>query len=214
MRGLLLVGASGLAREVMSVVALRHVGLPVNLVDDDSATWGTLHGLTPVLGSIDLVADLVEHEVVVTVGRGDRRLQVVSRLARAGMDPARFGQLVHPRVLLPHGCSIGRGSIALDGVVLTADVEVGRHVVLMPHVTLTHGCVVRDFATLCAGVALGGDVEVGEAAYIGMNASVREGVRIGAGATVGMGSVVLHDVPPGETWVGVPARPIRTGVLA
>ena len=97
---------------------------------------------------------------------------------------------------------------------LTADVEVGEHVVLMPHVTLTHGCTVADFATLCAGVSLGGDVEVGEAAYLGMNASVREGVRIGADATVGMGSVVLDDVPAGETWVGVPARPIRTGVHA
>ncbi len=43
------VGASGLAREVMSVVALRHVGMTVNLVDDNSSTWGTLHGLTPVL---------------------------------------------------------------------------------------------------------------------------------------------------------------------
>ena len=214
MTKLLLVGASGLAREVMSVVALRHVGMTVNIVDDDSATWGTLHGLTPVLGRVDLVADLDDHDVVVTIGRGDRRLQVVARLAAIGMDPGRYGQLVHPRVLLPHGCSIGDGSIALDGVVLTADVEVGRHVVLMPRVTLTHGCVVRDFATLCAGVSLGGDVEVGEAAYLGMNASVREGVRIGADATVGMGSVVLDDVPAGETWVGVPARPIRTGVHA
>ena len=214
MTKLLLVGASGLAREVMSVVALRHVGTTVNIVDDNSATWGTLHGLTPVLGRVDLVADLVDHDVVVTVGRGDVRRRVVTGLADIGVAPGRYDQLVHPRVLLPHGCSIGAGSIALDGVVLTADVEVGRHVVLMPHVTLTHGCVVRDFATLCAGVSLGGDVEVGEAAYLGMNASVREGVRIGAGAVVGMGAAVLEDVPAGETWVGTPARPIRTGVPA
>jgi acetyltransferase-like isoleucine patch superfamily enzyme len=32
---------------------------------------------------------------------------------------------------------------------------------------------------------------------------------IGAGAVIGMGSVVLHDVPAGEVWAGVPARRIR-----
>lgn len=213
MTGLLLVGASGLAREATAVAVLLHHCGPVNIVDDNPATWGTLHGLAPVLGSVDLVSDVVDHDVVVALGRGRHRRRVVRRLDMLRVDPERYTSLIHPRVVLPGSCSIGAGSIALDGVVLTADVEVGRHVVMMPQVTLTHGCTVRDFATLCAGVSLGGDVEVGEAAYIGMNASVREGVHIGAGATVGMGAAVLHDVPAGETWVGVPARPVRTGVL-
>ncbi|GAA1935176.1 NeuD/PglB/VioB family sugar acetyltransferase [Nocardioides hwasunensis] len=212
MTGLLMVGASGLAREATAVaVLLQHDG-PLNIVDDNSAVWGTLHGLTPVIGSVDLVTELVDHDVLLTLGKGRHRRRVVVRLEMLGMDPARYISLIHPRIVLPGSCSIGAGSIALDGVVLTADVEVGRHVVLMPQVTLTHGCTVHDYATLCAGVSLGGDVEIGEGAYIGMNATVREGVHIGADAVVGMGAVVLHDVPAGETWAGVPARPIRTGV--
>ncbi|QSR32559.1 acetyltransferase [Nocardioides sp. S5] len=214
MSGLLLVGASGLAREVTAVAVLLHDPGPVSVVDDNPATWGTLHGLTPVLGSVDLVPDVVDHDVVLTLGKGRVRRRVAVRLDMFGLAPERYTSLVHPRVVLPGSCSIGVGSIALDGVVLTADVEVGRHVVLMPHTTLTHGCRVHDFATLCAGVSLGGGVEVGEAAYVGMNAAIREGVRIGADATIGMGAVVLHDVPAGETWVGVPARPVRTGVTA
>lgn len=214
MTGLLIAGASGLAREATAVaVLLQHAG-PLSIVDDDPATWGTLHGLTPVLGSIDVVTEVADHDVVLALGQGRHRRRVSVRLDMLGMDAGRYTSLIHPRIVLPGGCTIGAGSIALDGVVLTADVEVGRHVVLMPQVTLTHGCAVHDFATLCAGVSLGGDVEVGEAAYIGMNASVRQGVRIGAGAVVGMGSVVLGDVPAGETWVGVPARPIPTGVNA
>ena len=214
MSSLLIVGASGLAREVTAVaVMLRHDG-PVQVVDDNPATWGTLHGLTPVLGSVDLAAELVDHELVLALGKGGHRRRVAARLEMLGLDAGRYTSLIHPRVVLPGSCSIGVGAIALDGVVLTADVEVGRHVVLMPHVTLTHGCTIADFATLCAGVSLGGDVEVGEAAYLGMNASVHEGVRIGAGATLGMGSVLLHDLPAGETWAGVPARPLysRIGV--
>lgn len=211
--GLLLVGASGLAREATAVAVMGEHPGPLGIVDDNPELWGTLHGITPVVGSVDLAVRAVDHQVVLTLGQGRVRHHVATRLGKLGLDPTRYVSLIHPRVVLPGSCSIGAGSIALDGVVLTADVEVGKHVVLMPQVTLTHGCTVRDFATLCAGVSLGGDVEVGEAAYIGMNASVRQGVHIGAGATVGMGSVVLHDVPAGETWVGAPARPIRTGVL-
>lgn len=212
--GLLLVGASGLAREATAVaVMLQHDGR-IDIVDDDSATWGTLHGVAPVLGSVDLVAEVVDLQVVLALGQGRHRRRVSRRLGMLGVDPARYTSLIHPRVVLPGSCSIGAGCIALDGVVLTADVEVGDHVVLMPQVTLTHGCTVGDFATICAGVSLGGDVEVGEAAYIGMNASVRQGVRIGSDATLGMGSVLLEDLPAGETWAGVPARPIRIGVHA
>ena len=43
-------------------------------------------------------------------------------------------------------------------------------------------------------------------ASIGGGAVILPGVRIGKGAIVGMGAVVTKDVPPGETWVGVPAR--------
>ena len=101
---------------------------------------------------------------------------------------------------------VGRGSILLDGVVVTADASVGSHVVVMPNCTITHDDVQGDFSTLAAGVALGGSVRIRKAAYIGMNASVRQGLTVGKGATVGMGSVVLGDVPDGQTWAGVPAR--------
>ena len=212
MTGLLLVGASGLAREATSVAVLVGHDGPLHVLDDDEALWGTLHGLTPVLGSLDLAAELVDHEVLLTLGQGRVRRRVAARLAEMGVDPTRYTSLIHPRLVLPGSCCIGAGSIALDGVVLTADVTVGEHVVMMPQVTLTHGCTIADFATLCAGVSLGGDVHVGEGAYIGMNASVRQDVHIGADATVGMGAVVLHDVPAGQTWVGVPARPVRARV--
>lgn len=214
MAGLLMVGAGGLAREATAVAVLDRPTGTLGVVDDNPAVWGTLHGTTPVMGPVDLVVGAADHDVLLTLGQGRVRRRVATRLGALGLDAGRYASLIHPRVVLPAGCTIGEGAIVLEGVVFTADVVAGTHVVLMPQVTLTHGCRLGDFATICAGVSLGGDVEVGEAAYIGMNASVREGVHIGAGATVGMGSVVLHDVPAGETWVGVPARPIRTGVLA
>jgi acetyltransferase-like isoleucine patch superfamily enzyme len=132
----------------------------------------------------------------------------VERLNKLGVGDDRWGQVVDPSVRVPSSCRIGAGSILLAGTVLTAEVTIGRHVVVMPHATLTHDDQLEDFATVCAGVSLAGGVRVGPRAYLGTNASVREAVVVGADAVLGMGSALLSDLPAGETWVGVPARPL------
>jgi acetyltransferase-like isoleucine patch superfamily enzyme len=106
-------------------------------------------------------------------------------------------------------CVVGPGTVLLAQSVLTAGVRVGSHVAVMPRVVLTHDDVVEDYATLASGVLLGGGARIGRGAYIGAGAMIREHVTIGAGSVVGMGSVVRHDVPPGEVWVGNPARRLR-----
>jgi bifunctional UDP-N-acetylglucosamine pyrophosphorylase/glucosamine-1-phosphate N-acetyltransferase len=48
---------------------------------------------------------------------------------------------------------------------------------------------------------------IGDRAFIGSDTIIRAPVTIGEGSITGAGSVVTHDVPPGTTVVGVPARP-------
>jgi acetyltransferase-like isoleucine patch superfamily enzyme len=99
--------------------------------------------------------------------------------------------------------------VLLAQTVLTASVTVGAHVAVMPQTVLTHDDVIEDFVTVASGVRLGGAVRVETGAYLGAGALVREGVVIGAGSLVGMGAVVTKDVPPGQVWIGAPARLYR-----
>ncbi|MFN8520661.1 MAG: bifunctional UDP-N-acetylglucosamine diphosphorylase/glucosamine-1-phosphate N-acetyltransferase GlmU [Chloroflexota bacterium] len=48
---------------------------------------------------------------------------------------------------------------------------------------------------------------IGDHAFIGSDTIIRAPVTIGEGGVTGAGSVVTHDVAPGTTVVGVPARP-------
>lgn len=207
-RPLLLVAASGLAREALAVVRATGTHAVVGFLDDDPARHGTEPGGVPVLGGLDVIADHPEADVLVCAGKGRVRELLVARLTDAGVSPHRYARVVHPSVDVPAGTAVGAGSILLAHVAVTADVLVGEHVVVMPNATLTHDDVLGDYATICAGVSLGGSVVVGERAYVGMNAGVRENTRVGADSTIGMGAVVLKDVPPGQTWVGVPAAAI------
>ena len=198
----LLVGASGLCREVIPV--LKEAGRRIiGVLDDRHSLLAPAFFGTPVLGGVDDIARYPDAEVLVCVGSGAARVTIVERM---GLDTTRFATVIDPSVRNPAGYPVGRGSILLAGVTITADAEIGNHVVAMPQVTITHDCMIDDFATLAAGVSLGGGVSVGRAAYLGMNASVLPGRKIGAEAIVGMGAVVLADVPEAETWAGVPAK--------
>lgn len=208
---LLLVGASGLAREVLSQLRTAGDERRVGILDDSPALRGTRMAGAPVLGSLETVGEYPDAEILLCVGAGATRELLARRLRELGVGAVRYARVVHPGLQLPDSCSIGAGSIVLAGVVLTCDVVVGEHVVIMPNVTLTHGNRISSYATLCAGVTLGGEVRVEEAAYLGMNACVRQRVRIGSHSTIGMAAAVLTNVPAHETWLGVPARRHENG---
>ncbi|SEQ51441.1 acetyltransferase [Arthrobacter sp. OV608] len=208
MSELILIAASGLAREVLAMVRASGQYDVVGLLDDDKEMAGVTVDGAPVLGTIDDAGRYTHALILVCIGSGKSREAVVERLTAMGLNEARYATAVDPTVQYPEGCRIGRGSILLRNVTMTAAVTLGSHVVAMPSVTFTHDDDVADFATFAAGVSLGGGVRIGRAAYLGMNASVRERTSVGAYATVGMGAAVLSNVPDGETWVGVPAHEI------
>lgn len=208
MTELLLIGATGLAREVMAAVRGTDQFDLLGLLDDDPARTGTVLDGAHVLGRIEDVVRYPSAWIVVCTSSGTIRSDIVRRFAALEVSPDRFATIIHRSASVPEGCSVGEGSVVLANVVMTAGVTLGSHVVAMPQVTLTHGATVEDYGTLAAGAILGESVVVGRAAYIGMNVSVRQNVRIGDQAVIAMGAAVVSDVPDRQTWAGVPARQI------
>lgn len=204
---LLLVSASGLARETAAAAAAAGFDV-LGFLDDDERQWGNECEGVPILGGLAFVDEYPDARVVICTGKGSIRATIAARLADRGLPESRYATVIHPSVTVPASCSIGPGTILLTNVVLTTAVTIGAHCVVMPNVTLTHDNVLSDFVTIAAGVSLGGWTHIGAMSYLGMNAGVRERVRLGAEVTIGMGAVVLSDVSSGTTVVGNPARPL------
>lgn len=228
-RPLIIVGAGGLGRETLAAVrAIHHAETaerraradhrgraapllePIGFVDDAASFAGTVVDGLPVLGPIEVLETMLRRRqaaaVIIATGRpgGTSSRRVLSdRLRRFG---ATFATVVHPTATLAIGTQVGEGSILLAGVVTTAPIAIGRHIVAMPQVVFTHDDVIGDFAMFATRATLSGAVRVGDGAYVGAGALVRENLSIGPRALVGMGAVVTHDVPADEVWVGNPAR--------
>lgn len=208
MPDLILVAASGLAREVLASMRISGRSNVVGFLDDDPDLAGQQIDGLPVLGRIADASAFPTASFVLCAGKGATREKIAFMLAGMGIGSVRYASFVDDSAVISEDSIIGAGCILLANVVLTAGVRLGSHVVAMPNVTFTHDDEVDDFATLAAGVSLGGGVHIGRRAYLGMNSAVREHLSVGSGATVGMGAAVIKDMPDDETWVGVPAGPL------
>jgi len=209
MNELVIIGAGGFARETAQAVQDAGDFKLLGHLDDNAGLHGTEVDGVPVLGGCDLVHGLPDAQVVICVGNPSNYASRARLVRRLGLPVDRYATVIHPTAVVSATSEVGPGSVLLAHCVLTAAVRVGAQVAVMPQAVLTHDDVVEDYATITSGVRLGGGVRLERGAYVGSGALVREGTTVGAWSQIGMGSSVLGDVPPGEVWVGSPARHLR-----
>lgn len=144
---------------------------------------------------------------------GDR----VRILAGAVIGEAGFGATAGPkglidipqlgRVIIQDGVLVGANTTidrgAFDDTVIGENTKIDNLVQIAHNVRVGRNCV------MAAHTGISGSVTIGDGAQFGGRAGVADHVTIGAGARVGAAAGVMKDIPPGETWGGMPARPIR-----
>jgi sugar O-acyltransferase (sialic acid O-acetyltransferase NeuD family) len=213
--GIVIVGAGGFGREVLTLVRDVNEATP--------GTWDFLGFLSAeppdatVLQRVDarylgadtdleLLASLRGCHFVAAIGACSTRRAVTTRMTDAGLAPA---TLVHPTAVIGEDVELGAGAAVCAGSILTTNIRVGRGVSIDRSVNVGHDCVLGEFATLAPGSTISGNVTLADEVYMGTNSCTIQGVAIGAGSTVGAGAVVTRDVEPGATVVGAPARPLQ-----
>jgi sugar O-acyltransferase (sialic acid O-acetyltransferase NeuD family) len=117
-----------------------------------------------------------------------------------------FDTVVHPATTCSRWVTIGEGSIVAPGVIMTCQVDIGRHVILNLGAHIAHDVKIQDYSTVSPGVEIMGHVTIGRAVFVGVNATLIDGVSIGEDAIVAAGAVVVDDVPEMSLVAGVPAK--------
>lgn len=208
MKNVVIIGAGGLGREIAAMM-IRHYSEQYNLlgfVDDGKTPHDTVNGAY-VLGGLDWLSSQGELAVLIALGKPAVRKAVYEKIKHL---PLEFPNIIHPEAQLhyPQFIEMGQGNIICDSAILTVNVSLGHFSLINLQATLGHDTVLHNYNTLMPGVHISGGAEIHSEAFIGTGANLIKATKVGSRAVVLAGAVVQNDIPAGETWAGVPAKPL------
>jgi len=208
-------GAGGFAREVawlvQSISELNENYKMVCFIDDNEKNQGQIINGIPVMRLLQAREKFPEASMIGGIGSPKTRQILMEKAAAAGFP---FEILIHPRVERSKFVEIGEGTVICAGNILTTNIKLGRHVQINLDCTVGHDVIMDDYTTLAPGVHVSGWVHFGQRVYVGTGAVFINGTReapltTGNDSIIGAGACVTNPVPAGETWVGIPARPLH-----
>ena len=207
MKGVLIIGAGGLGKEVADLI--RDIGgyEIIGFLDDDVNKKGAVINGIPVLDTIGCLEQYGNVEnVVIAIANpaARRRIYEYSRTMRF-----QYPNLIHPTVVVGSNVKMGIGNIVGAYSMLSTDVVLHDFITINPQCGIGHESSVGSFTTLYWNVHIGGNTFILENCELGSKACVIQGLRISDNVVLGAGAVVVKNIDESGIYAGVPVRKIK-----
>ncbi len=201
---LMIIGAGGhgrVVRDTASLCGYSEISFLDDRLVDETCKVNICGGIS------DYAQYLSDHDFFVAIGDGTARRKIFTMLSQAG---ASIAVLIHPSASIGGDVTVGRGSVVMAGAVITNSAVIGEGVIVNTCASVDHDCTLGDFVHISVGAHLCGSVNVGQDVFIGAGSTVINNIDICPSAVLGAGSVVVKSITEAGTYIGVPARKVKS----
>lgn len=199
MKGVLLIGAGALARDIIDLVGADRFAAAY--VDPQFAV-ASVSGV-PVVTSWEEARQRASHYILATSNIAHR--EIARRLATAAAllpAPAVISALAR----IASDARIGAGCVVGHFAVIGPTAHLGEDTLVMHSAIVAHDSVVEECSVICAGACVNGNVRIGPRCFIGPNAVLVPKLQFGHDSVVAAGAACFRDAPAHSFLVGNPAR--------
>lgn len=212
MQDMVIIGASGLGREILSLVqAINHKEPTYKILgfyDDSFEKRSKVHNF-PILGKVDDINRVNSPiAVVIAIGSSYIRRKIADKLHNEHIF---YPTIIHPKAYIqdPDTVKISHGVVLAAGAIITCDVRIGEFALININCTVGHDAVIGAYSSFMPTVNISGETSIGEGVYVGTGASIINQVCIGENTIIGAGATVVNNIPANCTAVGTPAKIIK-----
>ena len=89
------------------------------------------------------------------------------------------------------------------------DTMIGERTKIDNLVQIAHNVIVGRNVMIASFTGISGTSTIGDGVAMGGRVGIKDHVHIGAGAKIAASAGIMRDIPAGETWGGIPAKPLR-----
>ncbi len=206
MRQIVLWGAGGHSRAVLSVLSVESLFMPVAVVDispkKKDEKIDKISVITPDL--FYKTYKSLNTSIFVSIGSDKERELYYERLTS---ERYACPNIIHPSSIISSSAEMGIGNFIGPMVNVGPHVRIGNANILNTGCNIEHESILGSFSQISPGAVICGRCQIGSRVFLGSNSTIIENIKVESSNIIGAGSVVVkHILSSHNTFVGVPAR--------
>jgi acetyltransferase-like isoleucine patch superfamily enzyme len=210
MKNIAIIGASGLGRELWTLInAINKVELTYNVIGfyDDSYVkeYDVIAGINCKGTISDLIKD-VPDSTCITFGMANR--EIVYKIYDSLSQKRNFNypNLIHPMVSIEYGSVLGIGNVIATGTLISCEVKIGGFNFFNSMCAIGHDTVIGNFNSFMPRTQISGDVIIGDFNSFSMGTSIVQGKKMGDGNSILAYSLLTKSIKNDRKYFGIPAK--------